>query len=203
MKTSYYPAAYSMLRYIKIEKFMVDLNRTYVNQNYDFMIYYNFKDLLRKHPIVRKPISEYMIVIQISSEWFIVFDDKINTDGCASLMYNLNRLFFYEGLTIDEGGGTLPGTMLTYYRGKKSRVIQSYLDCNRWVFFTEGEPLEFENLSYYKNRIIKRRFNRTILNEYFEKLNIPSVEKIQELINQPRSIYCIRRSSLSGSLLSK
>jgi hypothetical protein len=38
------------------------------------------------------------------------------------------------------------------------------------VFFDEGEPLWFENISYYKQRIKKNRLNKSIIIEYLKSL---------------------------------
>ena len=43
---------------------------------------------------------------------------------------------------------------------------------DRWVFCDLGEPLPFENLDYYKRRIIKQRINFDIIVEYLSKMGI-------------------------------
>lgn len=53
----------------------------------------------------------------------------------------------------------------------KERLIQVYKE-DRWVFYEEGEPLSFENLDYYKNKLIKKRLNNSIIEEYLFKMGI-------------------------------
>ncbi len=63
-----------------------------------------------------------------------------------------------------------PVCSLTYYKnGNKLRIIQALKDDPRWTFFVKGEPLELENLNYYRKRRIKDRFNKSILLEYAGK----------------------------------
>jgi hypothetical protein len=195
MNIYFHSSAFLLLRQVKINKLIIALNRTYDNQRYELAMRDKYKNLIQAHPIRRKPISDCLFAAEINKEWVVIFDDKINTDGCDPLMYNLNRLFQYEGLTAQYGEtDTLPGTMLTYYRGKSSRVIQSYLDGTKWVFYTEGDVLEFENPDYYKARLIRNRFNVTILNEYFEKLQVPAIEILKDIITTAPVIYCIKKT---------
>jgi len=53
----------------------------------------------------------------------------------------------------------------------KERIIYA-LQEDRWVFYETGEPLSFENLDYYKRRIIKKRINNEIIIEYLSKCGI-------------------------------
>lgn len=54
---------------------------------------------------------------------------------------------------------------------KQTRIVHSYLDSNKWVFFEKGALMPFENESFYKRRIIKNRVNYEIINEYLEANN--------------------------------
>ena len=53
----------------------------------------------------------------------------------------------------------------------KERVVYALRE-NRWIFYEEGEPLPFENLDYYKRRMIKDRIGNDILIEYLSKLGV-------------------------------
>jgi hypothetical protein len=59
-----------------------------------------------------------------------------------------------------------------YYHehGKRQRIIQALKDDPKWVFYQEGEPLPFENLSHYKKRRIRDRLTRDIIIEYSKML---------------------------------
>ncbi len=51
------------------------------------------------------------------------------------------------------------------------RDILAYKE-DRWVFYEQGKPLAFENTDYYKNRLIKKRLNNEIIEEYLLKLGV-------------------------------
>ncbi len=51
------------------------------------------------------------------------------------------------------------------------RDVLAYKE-DKWVFYETGTPLDIENVSYYKNRMIKKRLNNTIIEEYLLKLGI-------------------------------
>lgn len=53
----------------------------------------------------------------------------------------------------------------------KERDILAYKE-DKWVFCSHGVPLPIENTEYYKNRLIKKRLNNDIIEEYLIKLNI-------------------------------
>lgn len=58
------------------------------------------------------------------------------------------------------------------YDGKCKRVVKSYLDDTRWVFYEEGEPLFFEDVNNYKARMKKKRLTKEILLDYMSKYGI-------------------------------
>jgi hypothetical protein len=43
---------------------------------------------------------------------------------------------------------------------------------DKWMFYDYGKPLPIENINYYKNRLIKKRLNNDIIEEYLIKLGI-------------------------------
>ena len=51
------------------------------------------------------------------------------------------------------------------------RWVLAYKE-DRWVFYEKGQPLNIENTSYYKNRLIKKRLNNIIIEEYLQKLGV-------------------------------
>ena len=52
------------------------------------------------------------------------------------------------------------------------RVVYSMKD-GKWVFFEKGEPLQFENLENYKQKIIKKRLTKEILIDYCKEIELP------------------------------
>ena len=51
------------------------------------------------------------------------------------------------------------------------RDILAYKE-DKWVFYEKGTPLQIENTSYYKKRLVKNRLNSNIIEEYLIKLGI-------------------------------
>ena len=177
--------AFSLIRYKNPSEIMTGLKNIYPNRTCEFETFTNVEELFRLHPFGRKAVDNYLFFYVLNKEWTVFFNDQINSDGCASDMYNLNRLFGFEGLKVAHNEIS---TMFVYYRGKAKRVIQAYKE-DRWTFYTEGELMEYEHPEYYLRKRIKDRFNVQILDEYFDHLGIPSNKGINELISNSKFIY--------------
>lgn len=52
------------------------------------------------------------------------------------------------------------------------RTVMSYYDDTHWVFYDNGEPIEIEDLNYYKTRFKRDRINKDIVIEYMRRLGI-------------------------------
>ena len=52
------------------------------------------------------------------------------------------------------------------------RHIQAIQDEKRWEFYEDGNPLPFEDLALYNNRLVKKRINNDIIKMYISKLGI-------------------------------
>jgi hypothetical protein len=70
-----------------------------------------------------------------------------------------------------DGSVEDPMNSLIYTNGKLERAVYSMKD-GKWVFYQEGEPLPFEKLNYYKQRIIKKRVTKQILIDYCKELGL-------------------------------
>lgn len=55
--------------------------------------------------------------------------------------------------------------------GEMLRTVYALKD-NKWVFYSCGKPLWFENPEYYTNRLIKDRINECIISKYCNKLGL-------------------------------
>ena len=53
----------------------------------------------------------------------------------------------------------------------EERSILVYKE-NKWNFYETGIPLDIENTNYYKEKLIRKRLNNTIIEEYLSKLGI-------------------------------
>ena len=84
-------------------------------------------------------------------------------------------------------------SMNLFLYSKKSgieRTVMSYYDDTHWVFYDTGEPIEIENLNYYKVRLKKERISRNIVMEYMSKLGINYYDidkKITDYLNFTRT----------------
>ena len=52
------------------------------------------------------------------------------------------------------------------------RTVMSYYDDTHWVFYDNGEPIEIEDLNYYKARFKRNRISKDIVIEYMRRLGI-------------------------------
>ncbi|MEQ4210408.1 hypothetical protein [Actinopolymorpha sp. B9G3] len=64
----------------------------------------------------------------------------------------------------------------------------------RWEWHTSGQPFTFEDVSRYRSRRIRDRFDRPLLIEYLHHLGIPADDEaaygpgivVQQLVDWPR-----------------
>jgi hypothetical protein len=64
-----------------------------------------------------------------------------------------------------------PMNFFRYTNGNIERSVYSMKE-GKWIFYQQGEALSFEDLSNYKQRMIKKRVTRQILIDYCEKLGL-------------------------------
>jgi len=57
----------------------------------------------------------------------------------------------------------------SYYQGNKERIILSYKDFNKWVFYQNGEILPFEEENFYRKRRIKDRLPNELIIKYLQR----------------------------------
>ena len=179
--------SFSLVKCSNIDDVALKINKLFNKIKFEVNKYDNIS-ILDKIEKTIKNTYEYCILIKLNSIWNIVFDDQLNSDGCASILYNLNRTNGFEGLTMISNE---LGISFTYYRNKSKRVINAYYENNKWTFFQKGEFLEFENPDYYSKRIIKNRFNYEIFLEYLKKLQINNYEN---LLNHSNEIYIMKKT---------
>lgn len=109
-----------------------------------------------------------------------IYPDKIffmsnSVDGSDSLCYVINGRLGGAQYTFSMStfiGTYLYNDFLYSYDGERKRVVKSYLDDTRWVFYEKGEPLFFEDVNNYKARMKKKRLNKEILLDYMSKYGI-------------------------------
>jgi len=65
-----------------------------------------------------------------------------------------------------------PSNSFTYVRnGSLERCVYSMKE-GKWVFYSEGNLLPFEESPYYEQKMIKKRLTKQILIEYCKKLGL-------------------------------
>jgi hypothetical protein len=62
---------------------------------------------------------------------------------------------------------------ITYEANQQRRVVRAMKDSPRWDFYTEGEPLDFEDTSAYTARYVRDRFQREALLDYLALWGAP------------------------------
>lgn len=66
---------------------------------------------------------------------------------------------------------TLPESGIFEYEVMQSgisiRIVQLIQD-TKWIFFTKGDPLPYEDVSVYENRLMKNKFNAEIIKAYLK-----------------------------------
>jgi hypothetical protein len=133
---------------------------------------------------------------------FLLFSPKSNPhttimfaniiDGYVNLIKYVSKqcdLEYYNISIFDDSQSQMMSSYHFHYHSKnRERHLLCYQD-PKWVFFDEGEPLWFENISYYKQRIKKNRLNKSIIIEYLKSLGwdvsteifwIPSTDELYE-----------------------
>jgi hypothetical protein len=188
---SEYLKAFFIVKIKNYDQFFTDLNNLYQDIAYSFKSYNSFDQAILRFKKEFKPVPKTLILVRLLDDWALLFDDKKNSDGCASILYNLNRIFKYEGFKVNHNE---MGITFTYYRLLNKRVINVYFDKNKWIFYQLGEPLEFEDIENYKKKKISDRFNFRILLEYLKKMGINNINRL--LLNSEK-VFKIKIESKS------
>lgn len=94
-------------------------------------------------------------------------------DGLANVCRNIQKHLRCNAIMCALSNETEnPFFKFHYFNSNlQERLLQAYKE-DKWVFYEEGTPLPFENLDYYKNRLIKNRLNNSIIKEYLLKTGV-------------------------------
>ena len=128
-------------------------------------------------------INEYYIQqYNAPKQQFVLFSPKSNPhttimyanimDGYVNLIEFVAEKCGMEYYNISICDGTsqmMEAYHFHYYSSAGCRHILCYQD-PQWVFYEEGEPLEFENVELYKLRLKKKRLNKEIILQYLNHL---------------------------------
>ena len=109
-------------------------------------------------PVIQKKSTIFIVNYQDGWEHFIRKYSEYYKRTCLHIAFS-NHYSEY------------PAFFFHYYEeGAERRFIQALKDHPRWVFYQEGEPLDFEDVSLYKKRRIRDRLTREIIIEYAKHL---------------------------------
>lgn len=94
-------------------------------------------------------------------------------DGLANVCRTIQKHLRCNAIMCALSNETNNPFFKFYYSNSnlEERLIQVYKE-DKWVFYEEGIPLSIENINYYKNRLIKKRLNNSVIKEYLLKLGI-------------------------------
>ena len=73
--------------------------------------------------------------------------------------------------------------LVLWQKGQRLRVLQALND-DPWVWYAEGDPLPFEDVSHYSRRRIRDRLPEALVDEYLEKLGLEVTLKDAEQLNR-------------------
>lgn len=101
---------------------------------------------------------------------FLTSDGDFST-VCNAISLNL-KYNFVKCTMYRHDDMVYPYYSFTYSNCKENRrSIVVYKD-PKWIFFEQGIPLPFEDLSLYQTRLVKNRLNNAIIIQYLSKLGI-------------------------------
>ena len=118
------------------------------------------------------PQVEFLLFAPKSNPYTTIMFANI-IDGYVNLVKYVSKQCDIEFYNISIFDGSQSQMMNSYHFHYYSKDRERHLLCYqdpKWVFFDEGEPLWFENTSYYKQHIKKNRLNKNIIIEYLESL---------------------------------
>jgi hypothetical protein len=159
---------------------------------------HNFRESLpevlrRLSPLTGGSRPRELLVATQNSEWTAYFDCGLTGTDAESAIGYLSQKLGCEGLYVTtiphtiEGAYEQPGrygaVKLVIFgpRGASPlgyvRIVSVVHDGRRWVFDEDGDPQPFENLTRYRARRVRDRFDSETLAQYCAKLGLhPFVE---------------------------
>ena len=122
--------------------------------------------------------SNDIVFSPVSSPNITLFTSNLS-DGGYTLVYIMNKFLKLDSISlrISKAEDFYKVYDFDYYKGGDSiRYVRSMQD-PRWEFYERGNPLWFEDIELYKQRMIKKRMNKDILIDYCNKLGFNIYDK--------------------------
>ena len=122
-------------------------------------------------------------------------------DGYSSMIYMVSKRV--PGLHLAVQASNLsceyPRNALMAIAGDQEvRAVYAMRDTKAWDFFEKGEPLPFEDLSFYGLRQKRDRLTSKIISEYLVRFGYGSLDKDFWISAEPAHLLCEREFRLSG-----
>jgi hypothetical protein len=125
-------------------------------------------------------------------------------DGYSSMIYMVSKRVagLHVAVQVSSLSCEYPRNALTAIAGEKeARVVYAMRDTNAWDFFEKGDPLPFEDLSYYRARQRRDRLTPEIISEYLARFGYGSLDKDFWISAESAHLLCEREFRLSGEVL--
>jgi hypothetical protein len=90
------------------------------------------------------------------------------SDGCSTIINALDLRENVIRIRVSADGIKNSMNEFEYIESNHVRLIHSYWDSDKWIFYELGALLPFENKEYYKRRIKRKRIDYEIINEYLQ-----------------------------------
>ncbi|WP_310602695.1 hypothetical protein [Anaerosporobacter sp.] len=88
---------------------------------------------------------------------------------CNVIANNLNCAYYL--FTLSDEKDSEPMNSFRYKNNGIKRSIYAMKE-GKWYFYSEGEPLYFEEQKHYENKMIKKRLTKQILIDYCKELGL-------------------------------
>ena len=125
----------------------------------------DIRSVLHEGQTMSGNVNRKIVIWPVKNNKTVFLSNK--TDGSSTMIYSLHlpndlinvRVSRPDIVTMNE---------FEFNRNGETRIVLSYWDSDKWVFYEKGELLPFENQEYYKRRLKKEKINFNIINEYLE-----------------------------------
>lgn len=144
-----------------------------IGEEYNMLFFDSYKGFINEYYTQQynAPREQFILYTPTSNPHSTIMFANI-MDGYVSLVKYVSKtcgMKYYNVLISDGWSNWMEAYHFDYYSPMKTRHILCYRD-PQWVFYEEGEPLEFENVELYKSRLKKNRLNKEIILQYLNYL---------------------------------
>jgi len=134
-------------------------------------------------------------VISTHTKWTILWCNTFHCNGFDTLGWNVTKhhgipTIHYEA--SDSDAFYQAGSKWYHRTGKSTtRVLSAIKEDKKWIWFADGPLQSYEDSDNYEQRMIKKRLNENIVNDY---LNIIGFNPNTDPFNFSQDVYVIYRT---------